>query len=494
MPDSKLTLLPDQQWAFEAMQRFCKDSEARVFILSGYAGTGKTTLLRAFIEWLESEQYDNSTQLTQVERNNSAHQYVPLASTGRAAKVLGDKTGQGATTIHSWIYNFKGFNQDIEKMVEEIDANQGVDKTGRLLISFTLQSLESIDTHSLYIIDEASMVSDKRSENPTQAEFGSGRLLNDLFHFDPFGKFVFVGDNCQLPPVNGDALSPALSADYIAHHFFMKTASAKLTDIVRQEDGNDIIIASERMRQLCANPPAVEWGRFPFRGYEHIKIVPDQHLLVAQYVAEVKNSSYNGTTLIVGSNKQSNELSQIVRSQLGFTDPRLMVGELLLVMQNNLPTHLMNGDLVRVKSIGERRRAANLTFVSVEVEETVTGKVFTTMLIEDLLYSSATNLTQYQQKGLYIDFYRREKKQGVKPKSDQFSKDLMNDPLLNALRCSYGYAITCHKAQGGEWQEVYLDIPRYLSHQPGRSAYQWLYTAMTRASQNLHVTDGYFIA
>ena len=151
----------------------------------------------------------------------------------------------------------------------------------------------------------------------------------------------------------------------------------------------------------------------------------------------------------------------------------------------------MNGDLVVVKSVGDRQRErANLT---VEVEELVSKRTCNIMLIEDLLYSSYVNLTQEQQKDLFIDFYRREKAKGVKEKDDMFRHDLMRDPYLNALRAVFGYAITCHKSEGGEWNKVFVDIPRRMSHEPGRSVYQWLYTAMTRASEMLYVANDFFI-
>lgn len=491
--DKKITLTHQQQKAFEAFKRFCNDDNSKVFILTGYAGTGKTTLMRAFIEGLTKENYTNAAAHSKAERYDDGKQFVPLASTGRAAKVLSDKIGQVATTVHSWIYNFKGFNQDIGKVAQDIEKKKNVDETGQLLLNFGFDPLEDSNNKTIYIVDEASMISDTEAKNATQAVFGSGKLLHDLLDYDPNGKYVFVGDDCQLPPVNG-CESPALEAGYITRLYHFPVVTATLTNIIRQGSDNDIISAADRMRKLCANPPHIKWGKFPLKGYSHIKVLGSQLELVAQYVKEVKSNGYNATTLITGSNKSCTMLSQLIRQQLGFTDSRLMVGELLLVTQNNMPTYLMNGDLVKVKSIGNRRQAANLTFVDVEVEEIVTGVVYRTMLIDELLYSSATNLSQYEQKGLFIDFYYRERKQGITENSLQFKQDLMRDPYLNALRAVYGYAITCHKAQGGEWPKVYLDIPRYLSHSPNSTAYQWLYTAMTRASDKLFVVNDFFIS
>lgn len=489
--EQSITLTQQQQQAFEAFQGFCRDNETRVFILTGYAGTGKTTLLRTFLHWLSSNDYKNESGFPKSIRGEIAKGYVPMASTGRAAKVLRDKIGQSATTVHSWIYSFNGFNQDIGKMAQSI--SDGVDDTGQLYLTFDFSPLENNIGTTIYIVDEASMISDTEVQPPTQALFGSGKLLGDLLNFDKNGKFVFVGDDCQLPPVNS-VTSPALSAQYIEQHYNLKTTTATLTDIVRQDNDNDIILAASLMRHLCAEPPFVtKWGKFPLCGYNHIKVVADKEQLVSNYVSQVKQEGYEYTTLITRSNRSCTSLANFVRRQLDFTSPRLMVGELLLVTQNNLPTGLVNGDMVRVKSVGTSRMASQLTFLDVEVEEISTKRVYSAMLIEDILYSNASNLGQYEQKGLFIDFYKREKAKGVKEKSAQFNQDLNTDPFLNALRCVYGYAITCQKAQGGEWSKVYLDIPPKLSLHPQRDTYQWLYTAMTRASDTLCIANGFYL-
>ena len=491
MVNKKMNLYPQQQKAMEAMKAFTKSAEDRVFILSGYAGTGKTTLLRAYTEWLEKEHYVNAATGSML-KGADMNKYIPMASTGRAAKVLRDKIGQGATTVHSTIYFYKGFNQDLEKLTQTIDKNVGVDKTGQLFLTFGFEPIEQL-SRTVYIIDEASMISDTATKNPTQALFGSGKLLEDLLHYDPNGKFVFVGDDCQLPPIEGD-LSPALSADYISQCYGLSVKTAVLTDIIRQKNDNDIIIAANKMRELCENPPRVKWGQFPFRGYSHINVLSSQRQLVDQYVDEIRQKGYDSATLITGSNKSCVSLGTLIRQALGYTQSQLMKGELLLVTQNNLSTGLMNGDLVVVKSVGDRQQVrANLTFLNVEVEELASKRTHSIMLIADILYSSYVNLTQEQQKDLFIDFYRRERKKGIKEKDNKFQYDLMNDPYLNALRAVFGYAITCHKSQGGEWNKVFVDIPRRMSHEPDRCTYQWLYTAMTRASETLYVANDFFI-
>lgn len=170
-----------------------------------------------------------------------------------------------------------------------------------------------------------------------------------------------------------------------------------------------------------------------------------------------------------------------------------MIGELLLITQNNGLSNLMNGDLVKVRQLGNRIQRAALTFLEVEVEELFSKRVVKQLLIEDILYSPAPNLKQNDQQALFIDYFYRMKALGIHYRSNEFKKRMINDPYLNAIRAVFGYALTCHKAQGGEWSDVYLDIPRRISHETKSSDYQWLYTATTRATNQLHIVDDFFI-
>lgn len=195
--------------------------------------------------------------------------------------------------------------------------------------------------------------------------------------------------------------------------------------------------------------------------------------------------------------------------------PTLSKGDLLLVTQNNLISGLLNGDLVEVEEIGRREKRAGLTFLYVSVKELQSRKVYSQYLIEEILYTNRTNLSQEQQKTLFIDYYYRmkekfdarnskskqagrpsnqeeEKKQKIQ-NTEEFRDGLQKDPYLNALRAVYGFALTCHKAQGGEWDYVYLDIPRYFSNQAKPYVYQWIYTAMTRAKKELYLVDDFWV-
>lgn len=456
---------------------FVTDEEAKIFILKGYAGTGKTTLMRKLVE----------------EMNSRHEPYSLLASTGRAAKILANATGYKTHTVHSEIYKFTDLNQDLETVANSREIND-VDSTGQLYLNFELTTKSHIGQTKphYYIIDEASMVSDAVDKNATQAIFGSGQLLSDLFHYDSEGKFIFVGDICQLPPIM-QTISPALTPKYIEDNFSIKTYESELTDVVRQSGDNDIAIASQRIRKLYYSPQSWKWAKFPLKGYKNIHLLGNQASLFTQYIKHIEKEGYNSATLIGFSNKQCDVITQIIRPSFGHTAALVEKGDLLLVTQNNLISGLMNGDLVTVEDIIIQEKRAGLTFLKVSVKELFTKRVYSQLMIADIIYSNQTNLTQSQQKELFIDFYYRMKDKGISQKSQAFKQNMMNDPYLNALRTVFGYALTCHKAQGGEWDYVYLDIPKSVPILPKPYVYQWVYTAMTRAKKGLYLVDDFWI-
>lgn len=466
-----------QKRAYSKLMEFVTDEEAKIFILKGYAGTGKTTLMRKLVE----------------EMNSRHEPYSLLASTGRAAKILANATGYETHTVHSEIYKFTDLNQDLETVANSREIND-VDSTGQLYLKFELTTKSHIGQTKphYYIIDEASMVSDAVDKNATQAIFGSGQLLSDLFHYDSEGKFIFVGDICQLPPIM-QTISPALTPKYIEDNFSIKTYESELTDVVRQSGDNDIAIASQRIRKLYYSPQSWKWAKFPLKGYKNIHLLGNQASLFTQYIKRIEKEGYNSATLIGFSNKQCDVITQIIRPSFGHTAALVEKGDLLLVTQNNLISGLMNGDLVTVEDIIIQEKRAGLTFLKVSVKELFTKRVYSQLMIADIIYSNQTNLTQSQQKELFIDFYYRMKDKGISQKSQAFKQNMMNDPYLNALRTVFGYALTCHKAQGGEWDYVYLDIPKSVPILPKPYVYQWIYTAMTRAKKGLYLVDDFWI-
>lgn len=473
----KVVLTQGQRNAFTSMKSFLDDDRKKVFILKGYAGTGKTTLMKRLIA--EMQKRDLSFSL--------------LASTGRAAKILANITSCEAKTIHSEIYKFSDLNQDLEKVVEKREKML-VDSTGQLLLNFELTPKECDETsrRHFYIIDEASMISDSIDKNATQALFGSGKLLTDLFKYDERGKFIFVGDECQLPPVSQN-MSPALSSSYIENTFGYMCSGYELTEVVRQTAEVDIVRSAHQMRKLFYHPQPWKWAKFPLRGYKDIHILGSQATLIREYINRVKESDYNDATLICFSNKQCDITTQLLRPSFGHYSHALEKGDLLLITQNNLISGLMNGDLGVIEEIRGQERRAGLTFIDVSIQELFTKRVYSQFMIAEVLYGNQTNLTQSQQKELFIDFYYRMKDKNIKQGSSPFNQCMMNDPYLNALRAVFGYALTCHKSQGGEWDYVYLDIPKQVPALEKPYVYQWVYTAMTRAKKGLYIVDDFWV-
>ncbi|MDO9154268.1 MAG: AAA family ATPase [Paludibacter sp.] len=474
---NNIILKQGQQLALDKLKAFIKNPKSKIFILKGFAGTGKTTMLRVLIEELQRQEL----------------RFSLLASTGRAAKIVSNIANCEAKTVHGLIYSFQELNQDIEQLVADRKSS-GVDKSGQLLLNFELITVNTeAEDRRIYIVDEASMVSDKADPNAIQAIFGSGKLLCDLLNYDKNGKFIFVGDECQLPPVTQN-FSPALSANYIANQYQLRVDEMSLTEIVRQGADNDIILASKKMRELFHNPPDIKWAKFPLRGHKNIKMYPDQASLISNYVKSLQQAGYNETTFICFSNRTCDIMTNIIRPMLGISSNTLQKNDLLLVTQNNYISGLMNGDLVRVESVGMREKRAGLTFVKVEVRELFTNKVYAQLLIENVVYNHQTNLSQAEQKELFVDYFLRMRAKEIGQKNPLFNKYMMIDPYLNALRAVYGYALTCHKSQGGEWNHVYLDIAKNVPAIEKPYVYQWIYTAMTRARVQLHIVDSWWVS
>lgn len=482
MKEKKIELNAGQKDALERIVEFLQDKDSKVFILKGYAGTGKTTIIKSIIDWMVANDID----------------FELLASTGRAAKILGDVTGYHANTIHSEIYSFRGFS-DNAKHPNGNDDLMYVEGM-QLLIQFGLKDVHSFT--DVYIVDESSMIADSEKQLPSQSKFGEGRLLSDLFHYDKKAKFIFVGDPCQLPPISGEP-SPALSGDYLKREFGINARETTLTEVMRQENNNGLVRVSTEIRKLWEAAPENEliyngmnrWEKLPFRGVPNLELVGSVNILAQKYLNDIKENKYTNATFICKSNVSCYNFSQAFREALGFKE-NLQVGELLLAVQNNLISGIRNGDLLVVRNISSRtEKRAELTFREIEVEELFTEKRFKQLMIEDILYQPQPNLGSDQQSRLFVDFIIRMKKKGITEKftRDQFKDKIMTDKYLNALRVSFGYALTCHKAQGGEWKNVYSYFPRNIMLNPTKQKYQWVYTAMTRAQEKFFVVDDIYI-
>lgn len=487
MPAKTIRLTDSQTRVLHQILEFI-GSRDQVFILKGYAGTGKTTLLRFLLA--ELKKLNLPVQL--------------MAPTGRAAKVMSNLAGDGknnpiARTIHSYIYSFKGLNREVSEK-----ENATFDTDGQLFLEFEAgeRLCEENGEKVIHIIDEASMVSDFEQKEVTQAKFGSGQLLTDLLAYDirPNSKFIFVGDPCQLPPVEQQQ-SPALNATYFREHFRYRAQEAQLTEIMRQAGTSSLITSSKKVRVLYQNAPesaaiygrGVVWGKLPFRSSPDIHWHVDVNDMVLHYVDQVKRHDMESAIFICRSNTKCQQFNLSVRPLLGITANNVSVGDMLMVTQNNLLVPLVNGDMVQVTEVtDEVTHRCGLQYRLVKVKELFTGYEHKTWMIEDILYCGQPNLDKVRQSNLMYDFVKRMAERGIKQGSPTFNNAMLNDVYLNALRCNFGYAVTCHKAQGGEWDTVYVDMPRNITRNPVKENYQWVYTAMTRASRSLHLVNDFF--
>lgn len=328
-------LKQQQQKAFDALCRFIETKSEKVFILKGYAGTGKTTLMSGLIKRLSEQKIP----------------FALLASTGRAAKILSDKTKTNANTIHSHIYVFNELSEDLEKL-SKIQQDFSIDDKGQVTLLFDLKTISS-ESEKIYIIDEASMVSDKIDKSISFAKFGTGDLLGDILNYDTNGKFIFVGDPCQLPPIN-QANSPALSDFHIAEKYKLQTSEFEMTDIIRQSNTNGIIEASFKLRQLYHTNPNVKFANFPVKGHNNIVIQNSHAGMLNDYIEKIKVEGFKHSTLICQTNKHCSDLNKVIRSALQKDKERISIGDLLMVTQNNYLSNLVNGDQIIVVDIGSK--------------------------------------------------------------------------------------------------------------------------------------------
>jgi hypothetical protein len=272
---------------------------------------------------------------------------------------------------------------------------------------------------------------------------------------------------------------------------------------MRQKGACGIIDASKQIRGLYNKAPNDSsvygsqrlWGFLPFRQCRDIRLHSNLEEMTNDYVDKIKESGLNSSVCICRSNNTCSQLSANIRSKLGFADRRVQEGDLLMVIQNNMPTGLMNGDMVTIEELGPKTQSrSGLTFREVTVKELFTQRTIKTLMIEEIVNQSRLNLDNAQQQALFIDFIKRMREKNVTQKdARRFNHAMINDPYLNALRCVYGYAITCHKSQGGEWEDVYVHVPRNITLNPTKETYQWIYTSMTRAKKTLHMVDDFFI-
>ncbi|TAD85870.1 MAG: DUF2075 domain-containing protein [Bacteroidetes bacterium] len=477
-------LSSQQQQALERLKLFVLNPNEQVFILKGYAGTGKTTLMQHLVKWMLTEK--------QVK---DKYQPELCATTGRAAKVLRDKTGFAANTVHSFIYAFSRLNQDLEKLEQAIKQPTPNPKANNLLLLFDLRppaTFSHDQKQQVVIVDESSMLSDEQSGGDHVASFGTGKLLTDLMDYAQNSKLIFVGDACQLPPI-GQANSPALEPNYFRTAFNKNVAWFELTDIQRQQGEHSILKLSLPLRQYVQQPQPSKFASLPAKGLPNIFIHRDTDELIDEYIETIKREGYETSIFITRSNSFNFFISKHIRKALGFGEGLPTVGDLLQVTQNNYLVPLVNGDFVVITAVGTLKQQRNIPFLEVTVKGLHDGAHHVTLLALSPLTRTLPNLTSDEHREMYIDFNQRMRSQNIGQSSPLFNDAMMKDPYLNSLRASYGYAVTCNKSQGGEWPKVYLHMETKI-HGMGKPAiYQWWYTAVTRSQQQLHLPDDWFI-
>jgi len=471
---TKPTLNPEQKTAFKAIQKFLEHPSANVFILKGYAGTGKTFLMQQLGQWL-----------TEHEQS-----FCLLASTGRAASVLKGKTGFPAKTVHSELYNFSKVDGIDDRMLEEAAE---MDHAGQMSLQFTTRKPD--EEKQLYIVDEASMLSGDLTKDVLFAQFGSGVLLNDFFEVVGKNKIIFVGDPCQLPPV-GQGFSPALDLEWLAGQ--NKVAlSYTLEKIERTEASNDILTLAGAVRDMSLQKEWELYLKLPADGLKNVKLYAADTELFNVYFKKYKETGTNETLAIARSNKMVAKINNAMRRGLyGKTNIPLYIDEVLLVTQNNYKVPLTNGDFVVVCELGDISSKASLKFQNVRLKSVATGIEYNIILSLDSLYSTTGNLSNNQMKELMMDFSYRMREKSISTNTAAYKKEMLEDDYLNCLRVTYGYAVTCHKAQGGEWNNVFLFLDNDnngMYNMPPQVLCKWWYTSITRARRELHLVKHWWV-
>ena len=477
------SLTNGQQELLTNLNEFLVDKTS-CFLLKGYAGTGKTFMMKGLTDFLKS----------------TNRPFVLAAPTGRAAKVISKITKSKAYTIHKTIYS----NKDIREFKTE-----NTDGTETFKFYYNLKNNDD-PTNTVYIIDEASMISDMYSEGEF-FRFGSGFLLKDLFKYINFDnndhkkKVIFIGDNAQLPPVNMN-FSPALNEQYLREKYQVSVSSYELTEVVRQQNDSGILYNATKIRNSLKNNI---FNQIDIEThFSDIKPVQHQDILKT-YLQACGNQIDDETIIIAYSNSSVKEYNDFVRSHFFPNQNTITKGDrIILVSSNyNYSIELLNGDFGTVQEVSPINEIRNITLkrknnsgnvveikvplhfrnVTIQFKDT-DDKTYNIecKIIENVLYSKERDLSSDELKALYIDFKIRHP--NLKAGTKEFKDALQTDKYFNALRIKFGYAVTCHKSQGGEWKRAFVNCKTSMGYF-NQSYFRWLYTAITRAKEVLYTLD-----
>ncbi len=448
----------DQKSLISKLAKFIAEYEKNdVFIIKGYAGTGKTTILSAVVKLLENNDIDN----------------VLLAPTGRAAKVFSEYAGKQAVTIHKHIY--KG------------SSSRG----GK--VKFSIRKNEFKNT--FFIIDEASMISDK-TENSI---FGSGNLMDDLFRYVFSGKnckIIFSGDTAQLPPV-GLPYSPALDASRITG-YGKNVEEYELTEVIRQAFDSGILFNATIIREMIAKNIQGETPKLKLNGFDDIVRLNGMDL-IETISSSYSNAGIENTIVITRSNNRANRYNQGIRATVLYREDAFGADDRIMVVKNNYLWPIINkqvgfvanGDIAIVEQVKKTETEYGFDFADVSVYFQDTDMYLEAKVLLNTLTSTTASLEAEKSQELW-EKIRDVYLQDYKPARVAYDK-MREDVYLNALQIKFAYAVTCHKSQGGQWDEVFIDYS-YVS-ELNTEYYRWLYTALTRAKKKIYLVnfpDDYF--
>ena len=424
-----------------------------IFVLKGYAGTGKTTVISTIVNNL-------------IEVNKK---YVLLAPTGRAAKVIANYSNKPAFTIHKKIYFPK--------------------KSSGGGVAFTMQQNKHKNT--IFIVDEASMISDVAAESKM---YENGSLLDDLISYIYSGencKMILLGDTAQLPPVNLD-ISPALNTDTLELNYDKKVDWIELDEVMRQELNSGILYNATELRELLKDSFITEF-KFKLRGFKDIVRLTDGYDIQDAINQAYSNYSIEDTAFIVRSNKRANQYNEQIRTKILDKESDLSTGDFLMVVKNNYfwlkekdeAGFIANGDIIEVLEIYSFKELYGFKFAKVKIRmvDYPNQIPFETVLILDTIKSESPSLTYEQSNQLYEEVMKDY--EHLATKFAKFQKVKENE-YFNGLQVKFSYAITCHKSQGGQWNTVFIEQP-YLPEGIDRDYIRWLYTAITRAKDRLYL-------
>jgi exodeoxyribonuclease V len=444
----------DQSSALKKIAGYiCDNNNDVIFLMTGYAGTGKTSVISSIVKTLD------------LLRMRS----VLLAPTGRAAKVLSSYSGRTAFTIHKKIYRQKSSRDGLG--------------------SFSLD--RNLHKDTFFIVDEASMVSNTSGDSSL---FGSGRLLDDLVEYVYSGtecKLILVGDTAQLPPV-GSTLSPALDPSSLSEYGF-GVVTCELRQVVRQSETSGVLMNATRIRLQVAEGDLAHPSIDCISYNDTLRITGEE--LIDEISTAYGTCGIEGTIIVVNSNKQANRYNQGIRNRIFFREEEISTGDMVMVVKNNYSIieeneegagFIANGDIAEVRKIKKYEERYGFHFADMVLKFPDYNLEIETKVIMDVLHLDTPALPSDKNKELYqnilADYLN------IRTRRKQFEA-VRKDPYFNALQIKFAYAVTCHKAQGGQWERVFIDQGMFNRNEISIDYLRWFYTALTRSTDKVYLVN-----